>query len=1143
MSRETRTRLFVGGAGKADPDVAPKSKVTTRDPWDPDHEVEEEEDLDADLFAIEQAEIDKALGWRSGPMPIDLHPDDPATIVVPVDATYEEVATALNGAADVRADWFEFIPPVLQPTPPENKKCVQVLDPSWIAAATVNRVREGLETLLTSDVTRTVDILKERFPGSVKLERIALTWAQRSLWLDSSGVSYFDRYLNSLSSIQLEQPHWYTLTLTSDTESALSWLFTELKDTEPLTKAIALRSTRWKMDYDVGDGGPTLNVGSIVGRLYFGGSHLRLYIGEHLGEATTRSSAIIKAENTSIGGPRLVIPRVGGKYYDAYSAITDAPLGPLGDDCQFIAYYPGTVLLWRFNETTRKGDEADNDERDWLGELAIGSGDPTSIYALDHDVLSRFDAKTRMAVFHAVVDGGGIDDWNGMRLLARLVTTTPVADFPALEKALVTKAMVDKLAHSKAGIEARMALGQAFTLKSIELHPSSLSELPDEPTFTIGQTGSVGSGTKSWVDVDIDEAPSQAVAPDDWHDDQAIALGNEPAAPGEATHATTSTSLAFTPQSRTRGTAKILTGGAGRQQTGTKSRAFAATELVVVEFQGHETRQQVMSALELALVRGDADNWGALDWVNLVATYITFAGLARSLGRSVGAGVLRGLAQTTLRAALVQGGKAFAQAAGKTGLRAVAAEVAVLQGFTFVESSRFELEKTAAGRAFLRVFDIGAVIYAAHGIRKLWASGVMQRLGKLGLAVIKDFSIAVKDSVIEAVDTMRALGQAFAKWKPNPGLVRSVAGDAALLGGLTAEESNSFHALFREARATIFGERAIGKLTGRGLSTDTATKLFEELQAAAKKYAEENPDTPQKNIAARAWTAVTRTAARIDPARAEEFLAEVKKLLESRTDPSVLHNFLVAVADLGPAQRLSLLREAQTLAKRAAITDDTLRTLAAKAAAGSIDLEWVNSLNLSDELMNALGGDKMTPWRLFKRAATVKFPILEDILRARAAKKIRGIAGELLAQRKVDELFGGAFKIVDSQVPMNGSIIDHTLAPTAGGGKVRALEVKAWHGDTWDAVLDAVGTAKKARTEAQQKLADMFDHLVRQLRNAKDATGRTPFLLTNMSDAALQRLEALFLGLKKQLVVNVKRYKEADLDAIVAEVTKGLGIQ
>ena len=220
--------------------------------WDLDLAESEFEPSEAPgLDPEERAELEQVMGWRAeGPMPVALHSDDPTVLVVPSDATYEEVAAALAAEWTApRTDWFRFVPEDRVPRAPDlEHRCVRIIRSSNLAGRLQGEVRTKLDAYLANDVHQVVDLvtryrLRPYEQGRILL--VSMVWADRSEWTDGNGRSYFDRYLDGLDAVRLTEPKWYTFTLTQESQSALQWAF-EMLDSNAalLQRLIRERSTR-----------------------------------------------------------------------------------------------------------------------------------------------------------------------------------------------------------------------------------------------------------------------------------------------------------------------------------------------------------------------------------------------------------------------------------------------------------------------------------------------------------------------------------------------------------------------------------------------------------------------------------------------------------------------------------------------------------------------------------------------------------------------------------------------------------------------------------------------------------------------------------------------------------------------------------
>ncbi|MCY1079959.1 hypothetical protein [Archangium lansingense] len=149
--------------------------------------------------------------------------------------------------------------------------------------------------------------------GAAALVERGLRWAQRSDILDGAGQSYFDRYLQALEPLRDEVQRGHILG-----EAA-----------EPLQKAIALRSKRFKASYNVTDGSPVLAPGSVVGRFYFSdGSSVQVRTLVLLTEETSLERAELRVRNAPRSTPRVIIPGKDGRWrgYSAeFNTVAGAP--------------------------------------------------------------------------------------------------------------------------------------------------------------------------------------------------------------------------------------------------------------------------------------------------------------------------------------------------------------------------------------------------------------------------------------------------------------------------------------------------------------------------------------------------------------------------------------------------------------------------------------------------------------------------------------------------------------------------------------------------------------------------------------------------------------------------------------------------
>jgi very-short-patch-repair endonuclease len=167
------------------------------------------------------------------------------------------------------------------------------------------------------------------------------------------------------------------------------------------------------------------------------------------------------------------------------------------------------------------------------------------------------------------------------------------------------------------------------------------------------------------------------------------------------------------------------------------------------------------------------------------------------------------------------------------------------------------------------------------------------------------------------------------------------------------------------------------------------------------------------------------------------------------------------------------------------------------------DLAWLNRTSLADETIDFLGRDDRTSWDLLRRA--VEDPGGRNVMRSfRTAA--RGAGAEMVAAGEAEKLGTR----VRRQVPMGTSELDFEIT---SGRRRFGFEVKGWTPDTWEEALDAaiLRLNKKGLTEAQRKVVEKIDRMLKQLADAKAATGSMPYLgVTDaLSEARLKQLRRI----------------------------------
>ena len=435
----------------------------------------------------DEAGAQAILSPELAPIPVQVDPARPELLWVPGYASREEIASRLFGDA-AEAGAFDIEPRA----PPSNaveglQVCVRVRHPRALVPELLATLRHALEAQLEADVAWSRSRLSAApldRAGSAALVERGLRWAQRSDILDGAGQSYFDRYLQALEPLKDESRRGLILG-----EAA-----------EPLRKAIALRSRRFKGSDSVTDGSPVLAPGSVVGRFYFSdGSSVQVRTLLLLTEETSLERAELRVRNAPRGSPRVIIPGENGRWrgysaeFNTVAGVPDPLEGPEGNASW---YYPGTLLIrpgdWRPGLGAGTGGLAAL--RRELLQTALATATPQApqpLVSLDHDVLALLTPDERLGVFNTVLTGPALTSdmrEDAVHLLTRVLLSTPDLEFPPLERKLTSSGALDKLLGSNAP-DSKVLLGQAFTQKALASFPLVLELLESLPTFHLGREG------------------------------------------------------------------------------------------------------------------------------------------------------------------------------------------------------------------------------------------------------------------------------------------------------------------------------------------------------------------------------------------------------------------------------------------------------------------------------------------------------------------------------------------------------------------------------------------------------------------------------------------------------------------------------
>jgi hypothetical protein len=1065
--------------------------------WLEDEPSETEREDEADALAF--------LSTREAPLPVLVDPARPELLWVPGYASREELAWRLFGDASA-VGAFDFEPFAAPPDAAGVPRlCVRVRHPEALLPELLSAMRRALDAQLEADVAWTRSQLTaaslDRNGAAALVER-SLRWSQRSDILDGSGQSYFDRYLEALAPWRNEPPRWHL----GDTR-AQDWHFLG-EASEPLQKAIALRSTRWTTRYSVTDGSPVLAPGDVVGRYYFpSGASVQVHLLALLTEERSLERAELRVRHLPRAGPRVIIPGKDGRWrgYSADFRLAAGASEPLDQpEGHFYWYYPGTFFIhpgdWRPGMGSGTGELVALRREILDAALAKATPEaPQPLFGLDHDVLSLLTRDERLGVFDTVLAGPALTsgrEEEAVHLLGRVVLSTPAREFPALERKLTSGEVLEKLLGSNA--PAKVLLGGAFTQKALASFPLVLDVLDSLPTFHLGREGE----TTHLLNVPSALVSTTLVAPDAWDVKQGVHLGAEPALPGEAAGASRRMALYFEPV-RQQFKARYLSS----VEEGPRSRALHPLEWVRVEVHGPQPSTHLMTALELALL------------ASLPDTSLLWSAVGRITEMHMAHGAVWTLARVPLMpgvegaATAMQGGSVAV--ARRVAVREFVGRMSLMTTLAVVDTWRDELSRTQEGRAFLAVHDLAMLALAGRDISKLATSGILRELAHRGGLLVSQSGAWASSGLHESVELARALARTLERMLAEGRAIATPEGlRFSLPGGAEA---------FKQAFFTIRGEmaaaRALGGLRGAGLAAQEAEKTLEALKLLAAESQE----------MARAYSSVARRAAALPADKAQAYLAAVEKLRASARGAAkpALTELLRHSGAPSLMDPLAFLKDAEWLIGHPELDVEAVGILAKKACTGRVDLGWLRSTELATEDLNFMARNKMTPWRLFRRAAAEPG---NWIMQRQAREQLRGVAGEMLTERHAQKLFPG-FRLTGRQVKLEeGHIIDYELTSMDGLRIQHGVEVKGWNDNRWRKALDAwlskQGTKKLDK--GQEALAKQLQHLLEQLADAAKVPRGKPFLVSTgkLSGPTKAKLETFLLeNTRGTLLIQVEEAK------------------
>ena len=1026
--------------------------------WLEDQEVETEQE------GTPEDEEESALAFlsaREASFPVQVDPSRPELLWVPGFASREEIASRLFGEA-AAAGAFDLESRAHPSSAEEGLHvCVRVRHPQALVPELLATMRHALDAQLEADVAWSRSQLSaaplDRAGAAALVER-GLRWAQRADILDGAGQSYFDRYLQALKPLRDKLRREHILGEAS----------------EPLWKAIALRSKHFNASDSVPDGSPVLAPGSVVGRFYFAdGSSVQVRTLVLFTEETSLERAELRVRNAPRSTPHVIIPGEDGRWrgYSAeFNTVAGAPDPLEHPEGHAYWYYPGTLLIrpgdWRPGLGGDTGGLAAL--RRELLQTALATATPRApqpLLALDHDVLSLLAPDERLGVFHTLLTGPALTSdmrEDSVNLLTRVLLSTPDGEFPPLERKLTSSGALEKLLGSNAP-DNKVLLGQAFTQKALASFPLTLDVLESLPTFHLGREGE----TTHLLNVPQGWVSTVLVAPEAWEAEHGVRLGAEPALPGEEEGSARRMALYFQPvrqefQARYFSSVDELP----------RSRALHPLEWVRVEVHGPQPRTHLMTAMELALLASTPDTsliWSAVSRVSeLHMVYGAVSALTT-------APLLTGVPASVAQGSTLAGARTAA-------VRLFVGRMSLVAALAVVDTYRDELSRTPEGRAFLAVHDLAMVALAGRDIHKLATSGIGRELVNRGRLAVSAAGARASSGLRESVESVQALVKTLERMLAEGKAVATPAGlRFALPGGAEA-----FKQAFFAIRGEMAAARALGGIRGAGLAAEGAEKTLEALKLLAAESQE----------MALAYGAVARRAAALPADKAQAYLAAVDKLRASTRGAvtPALADLLRHSGARSLKDPLAFLREAKWLVSHPELEAEAVAELARKARRSSVDLEWLRSTGLNLEDLNFMGRNEKTAWKLFQQAAAEPWNLN---VQRRAREQLRGIAVEMLTERNAQKLFPG-FRLTGRQVPLDGGhIIDNEITATLGSRLQHGVEAKGWNKDRWRMALNAWLSREVGATlnKRQEVLAKQLQHLLDQLEDAANVPRGKPFLV------------------------------------------------
>jgi hypothetical protein len=1055
-----------------------------------------------------------------------------------------------------------------------------------VVGEVVTAMRASFDKRLPRDVDAVVAILVQRRIDSGEEWQLLNTtewWASRGDLTNAANRSYFDAYLDLLDTHQLEE--WGLFSNT--TRPASEWLLVEAEEKQwAIYPLLGRRSSRpgpvrhhrgrelsgfTRVTGPITSAPrPSSEVPNAVGtytyfigedRFLISSEHHRsgpIMVGEMIVAAVTAASAEIALRNWPKGGPRVMIPGGDGFFYGYTIAFPDfwdegyvQPSGTSGQRLErFWWHYPGTVFIpgGGFQPEFAKGGERERAQRADILNRALAAG-LESLRGLDFDVLSMLTFDQRVTVLGLAAGTGKAADAS---LVARVLHSTPSAEFPLLEHRLSANGTMSRLI-GMAGPEGSLAMiGRVFTVKSLEAMQVPGETLQGLPEFKVGYDQ---DGFYHFAEPTRSTTSSRLLAATEFPTGGAVGIGQERAAAGETAGPITRTVLHIQPKifrnpgSGLSGWGKTLwRGKAGTLfvDDGPAHGPYLPTQLVKVTQVGGNRETRIVTVVEALgmLEMPTSDFFRRMISTQIQGGLWIMAGmsLARAFGPALAEGLTSGAGVRGIAAGLVE-------AAGTQAGRAALVNTALVGGMELVDRNRDALQLTPQGRAFLELYDVTMMIWVGRDVGRLITSGLVPRL-----AAAADRLIALPGAIREAVLPLRweveAMRRAIARYA-----TAAAAAAAATAEGLTMaagrEARPGFFATLRITRGEVAAERLIGRLAGTPAEAagkrvldrlgSLASRSEREAAAAVGTTAEAAETravaSRRAQSAADAQFAVAQRAAQLRPDAREAFLKAVDAVVATpRRNLGSLTDLLVAAAQSRTPN--AFLAEVQALVSRPGLSDEALLVLGRKVREGRLvlDLPWLNRTSISDEALDFLGRDKRTPWDLYRRAATD--PTAADVIKS-FRTSARGAGAEMVGETAAERLGTN----VRRQVRMGSHEIDFEMIVA---GRRHGFEVKGWTRDTWDEALDAAikRLNRKALTDSEREAVKKIDTMISQLQDAQVATGRRPYL--GFTDALPERTRARLRRILDANGLGSTRFvplTEADIkEAAAGTIGQALGI-